>query len=282
MLNLFRRYGVHTSIAGGIELSLVRAKEFGCSTAQIFSHNPRQWLIKDIPRESVIRFKKLRKEYDINPLFIHASYLINLASPKKEVIQKSIRLLIEELDMADLLEIEYIILHTGTSQESEEIGRKRAIDALKEVSKKKKWKVKLLIENTAGERGDISSKIKDMAEIIDKTGDPLISGIVIDTCHAFSAGYDIRDEKGVSIFLEEIKNFIGLDKLKLVHLNDSKRPYNSRIDRHEHLGKGYIGIDGLKRFINNPLLIDIPLILETPKKSDDDDRRNLETLRQII
>lgn len=281
MLKDIRRYGVHTSIAGGIELSLVRAKDFGCNTTQIFSHNPRQWLVKEIPYESILKFKKMRIEYDINPIFIHTSYLINLASPNKDVIQKSIRLLIVELDIADLLDIEYVVLHTG-SADKEDMGRKRAIESLRQVSDRKIWRTKLLLENTAGEKGDISSKIKDIAEIIDNTGSPLIGGVVIDTCHAFAAGYDIRDDKGLSIFLNEIKKYIGLDRIKLIHLNDSKRQLNSFVDRHEHIGRGYIGINGLKKFINNPLLKDIPLILETPKKSDEDDKRNLETLKSML
>lgn len=283
MLKAIRRYGVHTSIAGGIELSLVRAKDFGCNTTQIFSHNPRQWLVREIPYESVLKFKKMRIEYDINPIFIHTSYLINLASPNKDVIQKSIRLLIEELDIADLLNVEYVVLHTGSASEDlEKVGRKRAIEALKEISDRKIWRTKLLLENTAGEKGDISSKIKDIAEIIDKTESPLIGGVVIDTCHAFAAGYAIGDDKGLSIFLDEIKSYIGLDRVKLIHLNDSKRQFNSSVDRHEHLGRGYIGINGLKKFINNPLLKDVPLILETPKKSDEDDKRNLETLMGML
>jgi deoxyribonuclease-4 len=281
MSNLNRRFGVHTSISGGIELSIRRAKDLGCNTAQIFSHNPRQWLIKEIPSDSILRFKAFRKDFDINPLFIHSSYLINLSSSRKDIIEKSIKLLISELDIADLLDVEYVILHTGSASEDLEKGRNMAIEALKMISKEKKWSSKLLLENTAGERGDISSKIKDIALIIDKTNSPLIGGIVIDTCHAFAAGYDIRSDKALSNFVKEIEDYIGLDRLKLIHLNDSKKGYNSHVDRHEHIGQGSIGIDGLKRFINHPALKDIPLILETPKKSDEDDLRNLKTLKTL-
>lgn len=278
-----RRLGVHTSIAGGIELSLKRAKELGCSTVQIFTHNPRQWIIKEIPSDSIFRFKKFREDFDINPVFVHTSYLINLSSQNIEIVKKSIELLIKELDIADMIDADYAILHTGSaSQVPEEIGRQRAIEALRQISIQKQWRTKLLLENTAGERGDISSEIKDLAEIIDKTNNPLIGGVCIDTCHAFAAGYDIRDKKGQFSLIEEIELYIGLNNLKLIHLNDSKRGYNTRVDRHEHIGIGRIGLKGLKGFINHPLLKDIPLILETPKKSDEDDKRNLAIVKKML
>jgi deoxyribonuclease-4 len=278
-----RRLGVHTSIAGGIELSLKRAKDLGCNTVQIFSHNPRQWFVKEISQSSVLRFKNLRKAFDINPVFIHTSYLINLSSSNIDIVQKSTELLIKELDIADLINADYVILHTGSaSQDSEEIGQKRAIEALKKISRKTEWKTKLLLENTAGERGDISSKIKDLAKIINKINSPLIGGICIDTCHAFAAGYDIRDEEGQFSLIEEIELYIGLNSLKLIHLNDSKKGYNAKVDRHEHIGVGHIGLKGLKGFINHPLLKDVPLILETPKRSDEDDRRNLAIVKEML
>ncbi|BCB95777.1 DNA-(apurinic or apyrimidinic site) lyase [Dissulfurispira thermophila] len=224
MSKLIRRLGVHTSIAGGIHLSIERARELGCNTIQIFSHNPRQWLIREIPSDYIMQFKEWRKSYDINPVFIHTSYLINLAASDNGILEKSISLLIQEMNIADLLDADYVILHTGSaSQDSEEVGRKRAIEALKRVARGKEWRSKLLLENTAGERGDISSHIKDIAEIIDRTGSPLIGGVVIDTCHAFAAGYDIKDEKGLSGLIKEIEKHIGLNNIKLIHLNDSKK-----------------------------------------------------------
>lgn len=283
MSGLIRRLGVHTSIAGGVHLSIERAKELGCNTVQIFSHNPRQWFVKEIPSDSISRFKELRKTYDISPAFIHTSYLINLAASDKSILEKSISLLIQEMDIADLLDADYVILHTGSaSQDSEEAGRKRAIEALKRVARKKEWKAKLLLENTAGEKGDISSRIKDIAEIIDKTGSPLIGGVVIDTCHAFAAGYDIRNENGLLGLIKEIKTYIGLNNIKLIHLNDSKKGYNSHVDRHEHIGNGGIGRHGFKMLINHPAFKDIPLILETPKKSEEDDPRNLRIVRNLF
>lgn len=278
-----RRLGVHTSIAGGVHLSIERAKELGCNTVQIFSHNPRQWIVREMPTDSILQFKELRKSYNIAPVFIHTSYLINLAASNKGILEKSTSLLIQEMDIADLLDADYVILHTGSaSQDSEKAGRKRAIKALKRVAREKEWGAKLLLENTAGERGDISSHMKDLAEIIDNTEDTLIGGVVIDTCHAFAAGYDIIDEYGLSEFAKEIETYIGLDNVKLIHLNDSKKGRNSHVDRHEHIGKGSIGRDGLRRFINHPAFKNIPLILETPKKSEEDDPRNLKIVRSLL
>lgn len=275
------RLGVHTSIAGGIPLSLERAKELGCTTVQIFSHNPRTWLVQPINKESVLAFRSLKREYGIFPVFIHSSYLINLASANNEVREKSVQMLIEEMDLADSLDAEYVVLHTGSaSNDPENVGRERARAALKAVSKKK-WAARLLLENTAGERGDISSRMEHLAEIMDGLRS-LIAGVCIDTCHSFQAGYDLSKKEGVARIAADIERFIGQDHVKLIHLNDSKKEFDSGVDRHEHIGIGRIGKEGLKRFINHPAFKDIPLILETPKKSEDDDPRNLKVVRGMM
>lgn len=278
-----RRLGVHTSIAGGIHLAIERARELGCNTVQIFSHNPRQWFIDKIHDEQAAQFKMLKATHDIRPVFIHTSYLINLAASRNDILQKSIMLLIREMDIADMLGADYVVLHTGSaSQDSEDIARRRAIEALKIISKERIWNAKLLLENTAGERGDISSHIKDLAEIIDSVNSDLIGGVCIDTCHAFAAGYDLSSERGLSEIVREIEDFLGLEKIKLIHLNDSKKGHSSHVDRHEHIGHGGIGRDGLKMFINHPAFKNIPLILETPKKSEEDDPRNLKVVRGLL
>ncbi len=282
-VNLHRRLGVHTSIAGGIHLSLERARELGCSTMQIFSHNPRQWITSDIPQDSIEKFRQLRNDYDINPVFIHSSYLINLAALDKSLLEQSGRLLAREMDLADSLGADYVVLHTGSaSQDKEDIARRRAVQALGRVSKEKKWKAKLLLENTAGEKGDISSRIRDLADIADGVDKGLIGGLCIDTCHAFAAGYNLSDKDGLEEFVEDVKTYAGIDAVKLIHFNDSKKDCNSRVDRHEHIGEGRIGIEGLKRFLNHPALKSIPLILETPKKNENDDARNLRAVRDLL
>jgi deoxyribonuclease-4 len=280
---LVRRLGVHTSIAGGVHLSIERARDLGCNTLQMFSHNPRSWLVHGISRECAAKFRELKRTYDINPVFIHTSYLINLASKKTDLREKSASLLVREMDIADSLDADYVVLHTGSaSLDDEEAGRRRAVEALRAVSRVRSWRSKLLLENTAGEKGDISSRISDLSEIIAGMENLLIGGICLDTCHAFQAGYEISKKEGVSTVAREIEKLLGFERIKLVHLNDSKRGFNSRVDRHEHIGRGGIGEEGLKGFINHPAFRDVPLILETPKKGEEDDARNLEKVRSLL
>ncbi|MBF0558243.1 MAG: deoxyribonuclease IV [Nitrospirae bacterium] len=278
-----RRLGVHTSIAGGIQLSLQRARELGCSTMQIFSHNPRQWFVRDLHEDSVAQFKKLRREYDIDPVFIHSSYLINLASQDHTILKKSIGLLAREMDLADALGADYVVLHTGSaSQDREDDARKRAVEALAAVSRGHIWKSRLLLENTAGEKGDISSRIRDLADIIRGMDKDLIGGLCFDTCHAFASGYNIADAEGLSELIKEVEKHAGIGSVKLIHLNDSKKGLGSRVDRHEHIGQGSIGLEGLRLFLNHPALKSVPLILETPKKEEQDDEINLRAVRGLL
>jgi len=260
-----------------------RAHELRCNTAQIFSHNPRTWSVSAIPEDSVAMFRELRKTYDIAPVFIHCSYLINCASADSVVRDRSIRMLIQEMNLADILGAEYVVLHTGSaSRDLAQSARKRAIDSLRMISEIRTWRAGLLLENTAGERGDISSQIKDLAEIIKGVHSPLIKGVVIDTCHAFQAGYELTSGEGLSEMITEIGKYLAPGSVKLIHLNDSKRPFGSRVDRHDHIGSGAIGRKGIARVINDPAFIRVPLILETPKESDEDDRRNLCVVRRLM
>lgn len=278
-----RRIGVHTSIAGGLHRSLERARELGCNTLQIFSHNPRGWAVKEKGLDEFRAFQELRKAYDISPVFIHTSYLINLASEDQSLIKKSIDMVVSEMNIADEIGAEYIVLHTGSaSGEDPEVSRKRAIACLIDISGRGEWQAGLLLENTAGERGDITSKIKELSGIIEKVPGDLISGVCIDTCHAFSAGYDIKSHKGINLISTEIDRYIGKNRLRLLHLNDSKGKLGCRVDRHEHIGEGKIGIKGMKNFLNYPGFCDIPIILETPKKSEDDDIRNLKAVKKLV
>lgn len=276
-----RRIGVHTSIAGGIHLSLERARRLGCNTVQIFSHNPRSWVVRELRGEEIREFKRLRYLYDISPVYIHTSYLINLASPSKAVAEKSTVLLTIEMEIAEKLSADYVVLHPGSATDSKIAGLRRAIKNLKRALKRD-YSSKLLLENTAGERGDITSRIIDMARIIDSVESSSIGGICIDTCHAFQAGYDISNEEGIFEMVNEIEREIGIEGLRLLHLNDSKKPFCKGIDRHEDIGQGSIGEGGFKALLNNPILSDVPVILETPKESDEDDLRNLKVVRRLV
>jgi len=217
------------------------------------------------------------------PLSIHASYLINLASRERDLQKKSIALLAVEMDRADVLGAEYVVLHPGSASGDDESSViKRVIDALKVVALAGHWRAGLLLENTAGERGDISSEMANLSEIINRVKRFLIAGICIDTCHALAAGYDIGNEEGIYRLSREIEKYFGISKVKLIHLNDSKGGLGSGIDRHEHIGLGKIGIQGFRLFLNYSFFKDIPLILETPKKNETDDYQNLRKVRNII
>ncbi len=277
------KVGAHTSIAGGIAKSVERAMALNCNTLQIFSHNPRQWGVSPIPGEEAELFAALRKKYDIRPAYIHASYLINLASLSKITLDRSIKLLSQEMENADALGAEYVVLHTGSaSGDDERKARARAAKSILKAIVPGCFKASLILENTAGQRGDITSSIKTLAEMIDICGCKCIAGICIDTCHAFTSGYDLTSYEGIENLISEIRDHIGLDKLKLIHLNDSKKDLGSGIDRHEHIGQGFIGIRGFKKLLSDKRVSRVPLILETPKERDDDDKRNLKKVFNIL
>jgi deoxyribonuclease IV len=277
-----RRIGVHTSIAGGLHKSLERARELGCNTMQIFSHNPRGWLIRNRDPDEYAAFRKLRREYDISPIFIHSSYLINLAS-RGDLRRKSVNMVAAEMDIADTMGADHVVLHAGSASGEDPVAaREKVISCLLEVSAKGRWRSGIVLENTAGERGDITSRIEEIGEILKAVPGGLISGVCIDTCHAFSAGYDMRTAQVADFMTREIEKHIGISKVKLLHVNDSRGNLGSGVDRHEHIGRGSIGLGGLRNILIHPAFTAVPLILETPKKEDGDDKRNLSTVRKLI
>ncbi len=278
-----RRLGVHASIAGGLVRSLERAKKLGATTIQIFSHNPRGWTVKEKTPEEMRSFRGLRAAYDITPVFIHTSYLINLASRDRSLREKSVDMVVSEMSIADALGADYVVLHTGSAAgDNPAEARKRAAKALSEVARRGTWTAGLLLENTAGERGDITSQIEEIAEVINKVPPGLIAGVCFDTCHAFSAGYDLRSPQAVKSLASRISSSLERDTIKLIHLNDARGAAGSGSDRHEHIGEGMIGIEGMRNVLSNPIFNEMPIILETPKKSDDDDNRNLEIVRSLL
>lgn len=270
---------MHTSIAGGPHMGLLRGHGLGCTTVQIFSHNPRGWRTSKITKEQAGLFSEHKEKLDISPVYIHASYLLNIASPSDELRAKSAAMLEEEMRRADVLGAEYVVLHTGSAHDGR--GGNRAVGTITGVLANKSYRAGLLIENTSGKRGDIASSISEMAEIIDRSGG-LIAGVCIDTCHAFAAGYDLRTKPGREGLIKEISDLIGLDTVKLIHLNDSKKGHATGLDRHEHIGMGMIGAEALGRFIRHGSIAHVPIILETPKDTEDDDPENLIRARELI
>ncbi|MBI2447878.1 MAG: deoxyribonuclease IV [Candidatus Omnitrophica bacterium] len=274
--------GSHVSIAGSIYESIDRAVSLGCNTMQIFSRNPRGWQVTGLSSSDVEEFKKRRKEKGISPVIVHIPYIINLASGDDKLYNKSISAYIEDIERAGLLGAEYFCTHLGShGGRGDDWGIKRFTDGLNEVLKNSPQDVTILLENTAGSGSSLGYKFEHLGKIINgvKKNDKL--GVCLDTCHTFTAGYDFRTEKGLKNLLKEFDSIVGLNRLKLVHLNDSKAKLGSKIDRHEHIGKGEIGLDALKRFINHPELKDLPYILETPKKTPKDDPMNIAVVKKM-
>ena len=277
------RLGIQVSIVGKIYESLDRARRLGCNTMQIFSRNPRTWRLTGLDKEEIEEFKIRRKRLGIGPVFIHIPYLANLASPYKRLYKKSILAYIEDIKEAENLGADYIITHLGSHKEtSEKSGIKRFIRALNEIIDEAKTKVGILLENTAGSGSWLGYNFKHHQRIIDGLKDASSVGICLDTCHAYVAGYNIATQDGLDRLLYQIDSLIGLERLRLIHLNDAKDKLSSRSDRHEHIGKGRIGRAGFRRIINHPKLKDLAFILETPKKTEQDDIMNLHTVRALI
>ncbi len=276
------RIGLHTSIAGGIHLAPERAARLGCNTMQIFSHNPRSWERKSLSREESALFRENSVRWGISPVFIHSSYLINLCSPERKVREKSLDLLMHEVELALDLGISEIILHPGRVGKGE---RKKGIELLSRGLDKLRSITTapiIVLETTAGQRGDIGDEIRWLGEILDATGGEVIKGVCLDTCHLFASGYDIGQPDETERVFEEIERYVPGLPVSCIHLNDSKTPAGSRRDRHEEIGKGYIGDGGFRVFLSHPKAGGVPLILETPRSSDEDDRRNIARVRSII
>ena len=275
--------GVQVSTEGKIYEALERAHKLGCNTMQIFSRNPQRWRDNFLVPEDIAEFNRRQERLKIRPLFIHIPYLINLASPNPRLYNASIDAYIEDILEAHTLHADYIVTHMGSHKEtSERAGLKRLIKALNAIlDNTKVAKVGILLENTAGSGSWLGYKFSHQKEIIQGLNSRERVGLCLDTAHAYLAGYDIAAKEGLDKMLDEIDRLLGLSLIKLIHLNDAKDKLNTRRDRHEHIGKGYIGLEGMKRIVNHPRLRNAPFILETPKKGEEDDKINLQTVRQL-
>ncbi len=273
---MFMRIGVHVSIAGRIYEAIDRGKELGCETIQIFSRNPRGWQVTKLDPKDADEFRRRKKEAGIFPVLVHIPYLINLATPDEKLAKKSIAAYIEDLERTDMLGAEYFVTHLGSHVGSgEDIGVKRFAKNMNIILEKRKPKCMILLENTAGSGNNLGYKFSQIKEIISGIDDKKKIGICFDTEHAYGAGYDVSTKRGLDETLGELDKNVGLNRLKTVHLNDSKAKLGSRVDRHEHIGKGYIGKEGMKRIINHSKLRHLPFIMETPKKKPTDDPMNM-------
>jgi deoxyribonuclease-4 len=275
--------GVQVSTEGKIYEAVERAYRLGCNTMQIFSRNPKMWRADFLAAKDIEEFKKRREKFKIKPLFIHIPYLINLASPNPRLYAASIEAYIEDVLEAQVLKADYIVTHMGSHKEtSEEEGLARFIEALDRILKKtQNTQVGILLENTAGSGSWLGYKFSHHKEIIQDLKHRERLGLCFDTAHAYLAGYDIATKEGLKATLDEIEKLVGINLIKVIHLNDAKGELGSRHDRHDHIGKGKIGLEGMKRIINHPKLRNLPFILETPKRNEEDDIVNLNTVKKL-
>lgn len=277
LLNL----GVHVSISGSIDQAVDRAKDKGCTTFQIFTRNPRGWKFSGLAAEEAKSFVDKVKNHGIFPPIAHMPYLPNLASPKREVHEQSISSLVEDLGRCGTLGVPFLVVHLGSHLGAGmEVGLERIVGACKGALDKVRNEVTLVLENTAGSKNSMGSTFEDIARILEGL-DHTRTGVCLDTCHAFGAGYDLRNENAVKVLFNRFDEVIGLDRLKVVHLNDSKGDLGSGLDRHEHIGLGQIGRDGFKCLLHHPALKGLPLILETPIDARRDDLQNMATVRRL-
>jgi len=278
------KIGFHVSIAGGIEKSVDRALNIGCSTFQIFTRNPRSWIFKELDTKVSKAFIRKRKDAKIDPVFAHMPYLSNLSSPEDEIYQKSVQALIEELKRCDALNIPYLVTHCGSHKgKGFEIGLRQICNAIEDAYEQSKSRTQLLLENTGSSKASMGNNFGELRRIVESLNNPTnqMIGLCFDTCHAFVSGYELRESKEVDKLVLEILDNIGPDRLKLIHANDAKFEKGSHRDRHQHIGEGHIGITGFRSILANPVLRKLPWILETPRRSIEDDFKNLHTMQKL-
>jgi deoxyribonuclease-4 len=279
------RVGVHVSIAGSIDKAVDRAQEKGCDTFQIFSRNPRGWKIKALTETDIARFIEKLNQTEIFPPVDHMPYLPNLAAPTDDVYTKSVEALTEELERCNALQIPYLVTHLGSHRGSgNETGLQRIVDAIDTAFSglaDEANGVMLLLENTAGTKNSMGGTFEDIKNILDRLEHKDRIGICFDTCHAFAAGYELRTEENLDKTLQHFDEVLGLEQLELIHLNDAKGGRDSRLDRHEHIGLGYIGEAGFRVILNDARLRELPMILETPVDDRRDDLGNLQKVREL-
>ncbi len=280
--------GAHMSIAGGLYRAPLKGREAGCQAIQIFTRNRNRWKSKKLSTKEIDLFHKACEETSIRVVAAHSSYLINLASTRSHVFEKSVHALLQELERVERLEIPYLVMHPGAHVGGGEMkGLKRIAGALNGVLERTSdYRVKILLETTAGQGTSLGYRLEHLAEILEMTESQERLGVCIDTCHAFAAGYDFRTAKAYRQFLQEFDRILGLDRLRLFHINDSKNGFGSRVDRHEHPGAGFIGLKAFSFFLNDPKLAHLPFLIETPKGKNkeglDWDMVNLNLLRSLI
>lgn len=277
------RIGFHAPIAGGLQNALLKAQALGCDAVQIFSRNPRGWMARPLTDEEVMRFRAVRAETQISPVVIHCNYLVNLAAANPEILEKSRASFREEVERGIQLGADYLVVHPGSAKGAcEADGIRTCAESLRAACDGLKLgSFRILLENTAGQGECIGHRFEHLGEITEACPE-LNLGVCFDTAHAFTAGYDMREAGGLSATIESLERNVGTKNVRAVHFNDSKAEYNSRVDRHWHIGLGHLGGEALSRIAQHPALSHAAFLLETPQDELGDDARNLDALRSFV
>jgi deoxyribonuclease IV len=280
-------FGAHMSIAGGYHKALLSAHQYGCNTVQLFTKSSNQWKAKPFTEEDLATFGKTLTDTGLKCPTAHDSYLINLASPEETLWRKSLEAFVVEVERAEALGLTYLVTHPGSPTDGQEQkGLKRVAKALDEVHKRCAGaKVRVLLETTAGQGNSLGHRFEHLARLLELVKKPERLGVCFDTCHVFAAGYGLRTAEEYAATMQEFDQVVGLAQLRVFHVNDSKKPQGSRVDRHEHLGRGCLGLEPFRLLANDERFQDRLMILETPKEdgdNDDMDTVNLGVLRGLL
>jgi deoxyribonuclease IV len=276
--------GAHMSIAGGLHLALERGREVGCGAVQIFLKNQRQWAGPPLRDEAIRAFATARRRTGIRRVFAHSSYLINLASPDRTAWAQAVDAFTDELERGEALGLSCVVVHPGSHMGAGlESGLRRVISALDQaLARTAGYRIKVALENTAGGGNSVGRTFAELATMLNGAARPERTGICIDTCHLFAAGYDLRTEAGYARAMAECEATVGRRRVLALHLNDARAPFGSGLDRHEHIGRGFLGLSSFRRLLNDRRFARVPKVLETPKDPEPtSDLRNLATLRRL-
>ena len=288
------RLGAHLSIAGGLPRAVDRAEASGCQALQIFTKSAGQWRARPLGADEIALFRRRVRQTKIRPVVAHNSYLINLAAADRTLRHRSRAALLEEFDRAEALGLDGLVMHPGSyTSGTEAAGLRLVADGLAAILESRpEARARVLLEHTAGQGTNLGHRFEQLASIVELLGGSPRVGVCLDTCHLLTAGYDICSREGYDHTFRQFGRIVGFARLRAFHLNDSKKPCGSRVDRHEHIGKGCLGLEPFRRILNDARFAKLPMLLETPKLdtpqsrrlSDVDplDKRNLEVLRKLL
>lgn len=276
-------YGAHMSIAGGLDKAIITGQSIGCTSIQLFTKNNRQWTTAELTEQEITTFKKAVQNSTIDPIVAHTSYLINIGSPKKDIEKKSIESLIMEMDRCNKLSISYLVLHPGAYLDTDEQScLERIIENINGILESHSDHTMLLLELMSGQGSTVCYTFEQLAYIYKHVTNKKRVGICFDTAHAWAAGYDFSTPHKYATMWQQFDDIVGIENLKVIHMNDSKTSWQSYVDRHETIGKGTMGIETFKLLMNDERFFSIPKILETPKETLDDDVYNMNILRKLL